>query len=104
MARIINRKDVLTDNEIENILKFYKVVKNNEDIYMEIKGGWYSRCYPIYSNEKIEGFVIKLGNKGDIFHELEHVKRFLENKSQNEIIVELYANVSKLKYYLSKLL
>lgn len=104
MVRIINRKDVLTDNEIEDILKVYEVIKNNEDIYIEVKGGWYSCCYPIYSNEKIEGFIIKLENKGDIFHELEHVKRFLENRSQNEIIVELFANINKLKYNFSKLL
>lgn len=112
---------------VEELLKFYGL--NYEKLIIIISKGFKSECVPLfcingkasilytdgenipindYENCKegnIVGFYIKLEYEKDIFHELMHAKRFLDNKvlknaTIEEIIVDIYSFFKMLQFKL----
>jgi len=105
---------------VERLIKFYRLEDKLRGKIFEVKKSYVSETIPLFcvdgkacevfrDGEKIEflpvaeykgkngelaGFIVKVEEEGDLFHELEHVKRYLEAVYEDDFVEELVVTFS----------
>jgi len=106
---------------VERLIKFYRLEDKLRGKIFEVKKSYVSETIPLFcvdgkacilyldgkkivsflpvaeykgKNGELAGFIVKVEEEGDLFHELEHVKRYLKAVYEDDFVEELVVTFS----------